>query len=262
MSELATRFAEDGHVAPLTVLSEAEAGEAAAAYEEFQAQARAHLGEEQRFKVHLLVRWLDALVHDPRLVDHVESVLGPDILCWSTDFFVKPASDPSFVSFHQDSAYAGLEPVDGVVNAWLALTPSRRDSGCLRVVPGSHRLGRLDHDRTDDENNMLFFGQTARLGVDEERVIDVELAPGQASLHHLALVHGSGPNVSKQPRIGLVVRYVRADVRQLKARDSATLVRGRDRHGHFDLEPRPESDWSEEAIAAFRDAIGRPSGLG
>ena len=262
MTGLKAAFEKDGYACPFRVLEPEEAADAASGYEHFQQQARTILGEEQRFKAHLLVGWMDRIVHHPKLLDVVEQILGPDILCWSSDFFVKKPRDPGFVSFHQDTTYAGLEPFDGILNCWLALTPSRKENGCLRVVPRSHKLGQLDHENTASEANMLFFGQTAKIEIDERDVVDMELEPGEMSLHHMAVVHGSQPNRSDTPRLGVVLRYIRPDVRQTRARDSATLVRGTDRHGHFDLEPRPDADWSGDAIAAFRDAIHRPSALG
>ena len=262
MTRLKARFEAEGYACPFRVLGQDEAAKAAADYQRFQQRAQRLFGEEQRFKAHLLVGWMDRIVHHPKLLDVVEDILGPDILCWSSDFFVKKAHDPGFVSFHQDTTYAGLEPFDGIVNCWLALTPSRKENGCLRVLPGSHRQGQLDHDTTSSEANMLFFGQTARIELDERDIVDMELEPGQMSLHHMAAVHGSQPNHSDTPRMGVVMRYIRPDVRQSKGRDSATLVRGADRFGHFDLEPRPEADWSATAIAAFKDAITRPSALG
>lgn len=262
MPGLKARFERDGYACPFQILSEDEAAEAEAGHDRFQQRARALFGEEQRFKAHLLVGWLDHIVHHPKMLDVVEEILGPDILCWSSDFFVKKPHDPGFVSFHQDTTYAGLEPFDGIVNCWLALTPSRKENGCLRVLPGSQKLGQLEHATTPSAGNMLFFGQTAKIEINEQDVVDLELEPGQMSIHHMAIVHGSQPNHSSLPRMGVVLRYIRPDVRQIKARDSATLVRGTDRYGHFDPEPRPETDWSDQAVAAFKEAITRPSALG
>lgn len=262
MNELAERFAADGYRFPMPVLSPGEAAAAAAQYPLFQARAREVFGSEQRFKAHLLVGWLDALVHDPRVLDPVSEILGPDLLLWSSDFFVKPPHDPGYVSFHQDTTYAGLEPFDGIVNAWIALTPSRKANGCLKVVGGSHRLGQLPHTNTHAPGNMLFFGQQAELDIDPARVVDMELDPGEMSLHHMAIVHGSQANTSDTPRMGVVLRFIKPSVRQTKGPDSATLVRGTDRFGHFEHEPRPDHDWSPAAIAAFRAAIDRPSALG
>lgn len=262
MKALHTRFFDRGYDFPHRVLNADEARSCADRYVAFQARARAEFGTEQRFKAHLLVTWLDSIVHDPRILDLVEALLGPDILCWSSDFFVKPARDPGFVSWHQDTTYAGIEPFDDIVNCWVALTPSKQFNGCLEVIEGSHKLGQVAHVNTHGQDNMLFFGQEAQLDYAPEQVVRLELEPGQMSMHHMAIVHGSKPNESEMPRMGVVLRYVSTGVRQSKGRDSATLVRGVDRHNHFDHEPRPESDWSPAAIKAFQDAIHRPSALG
>ncbi|MCB1715244.1 MAG: phytanoyl-CoA dioxygenase family protein [Candidatus Competibacteraceae bacterium] len=255
------RYQQDGVLFPVPVLTGDYARQLSTRYVDFQNQAKDQFGSGQRFKVHLLATWLYDIVSAAPLLDAVEQILGPDILCWSTDFFAKPAHTPGFVSLHQDSTYAGLEPADGVLNAWVAFTPTSPANGCLRVVRGSHRLGQLAHANTYGENNMLFFGQQAELDYRDDDVLDVCLQPGQASFHHMQVVHGSGPNNSDGPRIGMVIRYMRPDVKQQGPRDSATLLRGH-ASDHFDLEPAPKADFDATAIAAFRDAITRPSGLG
>lgn len=264
------RFREQGYYAPIRILTEEEAAEAVKKYAELKHKMLQVFGEIHRFKLHLLVGWLADIVRHNKILDIVEELLGPDILCWSSDFFVKPAHDPGFVSLHQDTTYAGLSPHDGIVNVWLAFTPSNSANGCLQVVPGTHKLGQLSHINTFAENNLLFFGQTVELDsvTDNEpnkrtnKVVDIELKAGEASLHHMALVHGSQPNHSAIPRVGYVIRYISPDVIQSKAPDSATLVRGENISGHFALEPLPEKDWSKEAVAAFQNALGRPSALG
>ena len=85
----------------------------------------------------------------------------------------------------------------------------------------------------------------------------MSLKPGEMSLHHVLLVHGSGPNPSDDRRIGLPSATSPPHVRQLKVRDSATLVRGRDTHSNFDLEPRPRADLDAAALAAHKDAVER-----
>ncbi|MEM8916014.1 MAG: phytanoyl-CoA dioxygenase family protein, partial [Pseudomonadota bacterium] len=131
--------------------------------------------------------------------------------------------------------------------------------GCLRVVPGTHEAGQQSHATTQDEDNMLFFGQTVEVTGES---VALPLEAGQASLHSMRIVHGSEPNQSDSPRIGMVLRFIHPSVRQTKERDSATLVAGIDRFGHFDHERLPDAHFSTAAIDAFTDAIRRPSGLG
>lgn len=262
MPDITTDYLRNGYFAPLRVLSTSEAAECAHRYHALETRMMREFGEVHRFKLHLLVDWLADIVRHQTIIDVVEPLIGPDILCWSSDFFVKPAHDPGYISLHQDSTYAGLEPADQIVNVWLAFTPSTPASGCLQVVPGSHDMGQVNHTNTHDENNMLFYGQTAQLDENHIHIIDLALDPGEASLHHMGAVHGSQPNTSDQPRIGFVLRYMSPLVRQHKGPDSATLVRGKNTTNHFELEPWPKNDWSNEAVTAFRSALSKPSALG
>ena len=121
--------------------------------------------------------WLYDLTLNNQVLDAVETVLGPDILVWSAGFFHKDAASKDFVSWHQDSTYWGLEPPD-IVTAWIALTPSLPESGCMRVVPGSHKKGQIRHTDTFSDGNLLSRGQQVNVEVDEETAHDIALQPG------------------------------------------------------------------------------------
>ena len=247
-SEAIAQYREAGWYAPLPVLSTAEAAALRARLEAHERAAGAPLSGAMRHKCHLLFTWLWELVHDPRILDAVEDVLGPDLLCWSSSFFIKEARDPGFVSWHQDATYWGLSSPD-VMTVWLALSPSTLESGAMQVIPTTH-LEQFQHRDTFDEHNLLTRGQEVTVEVDRARAVPLVLAPGEASLHHVLLVHGSEPNRADDRRIGLALRYMPTHVRQVAgARDSATLVRGVDRHGHFELEQAPEFDLSPAARA-------------
>ncbi len=202
-----------------------------------------------RHKPHLYAKWVADLVRHDRVLDAVEGILGPDLLVWRSVFFVKAPRDPGYVAWHQDGAYWGLDS-DAVVTAWIALTASTAGNGCLRVVPGSHLRSAPSHDVRGARNNVLVRGQAAE--VDEREARSVELRPGEMSLHHVRMLHGSGPNPSDEPRVGLAVRYAATRVRQSGGRRSATLVRGTDSFGNFDLEPEPRCDDDPAALAWHR----------
>jgi len=211
----------------------------------------------RNIKPHLLFTWLDALVRDPRILDPVEALLGPDLLCWSSQFFAKPAGDPAYVSWHQDATYWGLSSHD-VLTAWVALTPSTARSGCMQVVPGTHHRQVPHQENQDDGANMLSRAQEIAVKVDPAQAVDVVLAPGEMSMHHVLLFHGSEPNRAEHPRVGFAIRYAPTHVRQnAPMRDSALLVRGQDRHGHFDLEQSPLSDMHHAAIAHHAQVVER-----
>lgn len=249
-------FRRDGYYFPVAVLSQSEVAYFRGALEAHEAKAGEPLQGNFRHKSHLLFTWVDELVHHPKIIDAVESILGPNLLCWTTNFFIKEPKSPGFVSWHQDAFYWGLSK-DDVVTAWIALSPANLESGCMKFVPGSQTQDHLQHVDTFHKNNLLSRGQEIAVKIDQELTVDCILNPGEMSLHHVKVVHGSEPNRSNNRRIGLAIRYIPTDVRQLKVRDSATLVRGVDRDGNFDLEPRPKRDLDDAALAAHADAVGR-----
>lgn len=249
-------YRRDGYYFPVWAMSSAEAAEYRRRLEVHEAKAGAPLQGNWRHKVHLLFTWADELVHHPTILDVIEDVIGPNILCWTTNFFIKEANSRGFVSWHQDATYWGLEP-DDIVTAWVAFTKSDLESGCMKVIPGTHTQSQLSHIDTFHQDNLLSRGQEIAVAVDESKAVDLVLQPGEISLHHIKLVHGSAPNRSADRRIGLAIRYIPTHVRQTKVRDSAMLVRGVDRYHHFDPEPRPQHDIDAAALAAHTDAVNR-----
>jgi non-heme Fe2+,alpha-ketoglutarate-dependent halogenase len=249
-------YRRDGYFFPVPVLSPKEVAHFRSRLQEHEAKTGEPLQGNFRHKAHLLFTWVDELVHHPTIVDAAEDILGPNLLCWTTNFFIKEANSAGFVSWHQDAFYWGLSK-DDVMTAWVALSPANLQNGCMKFVPGSQTQDHLQHVDTFHKDNLLSRGQEIAVKVDSEKTVDCILDPGEMSLHHVKLVHGSEPNRSNDRRIGLAIRYIPTDVRQLKVRDSATLVRGVDRHGNFDHEPRPERDLDERSLAAHADAVGR-----
>lgn len=255
MDDLAARFAESGFVHPIRVYPEPEIE---ALRRRFEAELRPLLQDptqetDYTFQTHLLFPWLDAVVRHPPVLDAAAELLGPDLLLWNSGFVVKPARDGYFASWHQDLTYWGLEP-DHVVTAWLAFTSSTRANGCVRFVPGSHRLGLLPVVETRAKDNMLSRGQSVILDDPESRAVAVELRPGEMSIHHGLTVHASDPNRTDADRIGMTMTYIRPDVRSRKGRDTVSLVRGEYRFGHFDLAPPPIADLDRAAVAAHAAA--------
>jgi ectoine hydroxylase-related dioxygenase (phytanoyl-CoA dioxygenase family) len=249
-------YHRDGYYFPVPVLSPGEVDYFRECLEAHESKIGEPLQGNFRHKSHLLFTWVDELVHHPRILDAVEQILGPNLLCWTTNFFIKEAKSPGFVSWHQDAFYWGLSK-DDVCTAWVALSPANLESGCMKFVPGSQTRDHLQHVDTFHKDNLLSRGQEIAVKIDTERTVDCILAPGEMSLHHVKVVHGSEPNRSNGRRIGLAIRYIPTDVKQLKVRDSAMLVRGVDRDGNFDPEPRPKADLDEAALAAHGDAVGR-----
>jgi non-heme Fe2+,alpha-ketoglutarate-dependent halogenase len=254
--EAVVRYGRDGYHFPIEIMSSEEAAGLRHRLEAFETRNGGPIAGALRHRPHLLFPWLNALVRDPRILDAVEDVLGPDLFCWSTTFFIKEPGDRSFVSWHQDATYWGLSSPD-VMTVWLALTPADLENGCMKFLPGSHAR-QIAHRDTFASDNLLTRGQEVAVEVDEAQAVTVALRPGQASLHHVLLVHGSAPNRSEDRRIGFAIRYIPTHIRQIAgATDSATLVRGVDRYSHFEHEPRPAAECDAAALAAHAAATAR-----
>src|SRR5438132_6206110 len=250
------RYREEGYLAPIRVMAEAEALGLRRELERVEAGMGGPLRGDLRHKSHLLFPFLAELVRHKRILDAIEDLLGPDLLCWTSNFFIKEAADPAFVSWHQDSTYWGLSAPE-VATAWVALTPSHAANGAMAVIPGSHRFDQLPHRDTFHRHNLLTRGQEVMVEVDEREAVPLILRPGEMSLHHVRLVHGSPPNPSLDRRIGFAIRYIPTHIRQLEGEDSATLVRGADRLRHFAAEPRPDSEMAPEMMALHKHITER-----
>ncbi len=245
------RFQAEGHLSPCRAMSEEEANQCAAKIAEYEEI----LGEDpQRYfkiKAHIAAPWMVNLAKNKAILDAVESLIGPDILLFGSSLFAKRQNDKRFVSWHQDSAYYGLDPHDEVT-VWVAFTPSRKENGCLRVLPGSHIGPDRTHEETYDPQNLLARGQSIQ-DVDEERAAYMELDAGEFSIHHERTVHGSLANLSGQPRMGLAFFYMPAATRSTLGRRTALSVRGEDRYGHWDADPLPKHDLDPDTIAVLKE---------
>ncbi len=243
-------YRRDGFLCPVDALSPEEARDYRQKLEAAEAEAGERFAKEFRHKPYLVFGWADELIKHPRILDAVEGIIGPDILCWEVAMFTKPAHSDGFISWHQDITYWGLEAEGNVVTAWVALSPSTVESGCMRMVPGTHKREVVAHRDTFAEKNMLSRGQEIAVEVEEDRAVDLVLAPGQMSLHHVKIFHGSNPNRSDDRRIGFAIRYIPPSLHQTTdGQDSARLVRGEDRFGYFEHEEPPADDLSTAAIA-------------
>jgi ectoine hydroxylase-related dioxygenase (phytanoyl-CoA dioxygenase family) len=195
-------FEQQGIVFPIRVLSEAEVSH-------FRDELEAVAGDSPKRmdQLHMRYEWAHRLASHAAVLDAVESLIGPEILIDGNLVFYKPPHDPGYASWHQDSVYSGWHLTPSV-SAWIALTVSEPANGCMRVIPGSHKQGLLEHENIHDPNLLNRRGERLRMDVDESKAVDIVLKPGEMSLHHTNIVHGSNPNTSDGPRIGFIVRFV------------------------------------------------------
>ena len=190
------------------------------------------------------------LARDPQIVSLVSGVLGQDIILWGCHVFCKPPVDGFETPWHQDGHYWPIRPLANCT-VWVALEPSTRANGCLRVIPRSHRGGVL-HPHLHEERQDLTLNQRMAAGsFDEAAAVDLELQPGQMSLHDVYMIHGARANTSNQRRTGVALRYMPSTSvfeRDLRPADGKTgvavnfaqrplwLLRGVDRSGRNDFE--------------------------
>jgi ectoine hydroxylase-related dioxygenase (phytanoyl-CoA dioxygenase family) len=226
---LAEAYKSDGFASPVPILTQAEAAAHRAKMEAVEAE---HGPLHYVSKVHTILDFAADLATHPAVLDTAEQLLGPDMMLFDVTYIVKEPQTDSFVSWHQDLTYWGLSS-DEQVTLWLALSPANERSGCMRMIPGSHKQGKFDHEDTVDNNNVLFRGQSVA-GVSESDAVLCPLSPGEASFHHGWTLHASMPNASDDRRIGFNVQFIAPSVRQLiNKNETATLVRGEDRFGHY-----------------------------
>jgi ectoine hydroxylase-related dioxygenase (phytanoyl-CoA dioxygenase family) len=242
-----TQYERQGVVFPVKALSSEEVTYFNG---EFEAIIKGCGVRRRLLNLHLFFEWAYRLVTHDAVLDAIQDVIGEDILIYSTLVFYKPPQDSGYVSWHQDSVYSGLHLTPSV-SAWIALTRSDSANGCMRVIPKSHKGGPLTHINVGDESNLLRRGEQVATVVDEDEALDVVLQPGEMSLHHSTIVHGSNPNVSGEPRLGFIVRFV---TDQFTNRTRPMLrVRGKADCSHLILADPPLRKDPYTAFEAWRE---------
>lgn len=251
-------FFRAGFAFPHRVMSPADAGAARRELEALLARwsddptLHRPLTDYCRANFHIVTRWGAEIARQPAILDAVEEVIGPDILCWMVEVILKEPGSGKMISMHQDFTYWGMADQDKGVTAWLALSDATPENGCMQFVRASHLQGQVAHEDTFAADNLLSRGQEIAVDYDPKDAVFCCLAPGEISLHHSLMFHGSGPNRTEGRRIGIVLRYLSADMAHTKAgRDYALPVRGADRSGHFIHVAPPLADFSPESLALY-----------
>ena len=248
------RYRKHGLLFPCPVLSPAEAAACLGELETYEKSSGGPIEGKWRYKSHLVFPWLNQLMRHPTILDLVSSLLGENLMVWTTHIYPKEAGDGRFISWHQDSAHWGLDS-NQVLSIWVALTDANRENGCMRMLPGSHHKGEVQHQDTWDPNNILTRGQTIEESINEDKTVWVELEAGEVSIHHVDMFHASTTNDSPNRRVGVAIRYITPQARQTRIdEDYATLVSGEDRFGHFRPEHVPAATMDPEAMA-FHERI-------
>jgi ectoine hydroxylase-related dioxygenase (phytanoyl-CoA dioxygenase family) len=193
-------------------------------------------------------KFLQLAMHPP-IIDLVEQLIGPDIILWGCHVFCKPASEGYETPWHQDGHYWPIRPLANCT-VWVALEPSTQENGCLRVIPGSHTAKQLYEHLHEDRNDLTLNQRMAEGTFDESQAADLELQPGEMSMHDIYMIHGAKANTSQQRRTGVALRFMPGTSlfdRNLRPSDGKTgvnvsfatrplwLLRGEDKTGQNDF---------------------------
>lgn len=254
------RWRYDGFLSPFPLLDAAQLAEARAGVERFEKWLGGpiNLSREMKWRTmpYLLMPWAARLAHDPRILDRVEQLLGPDLLVYTSTFFIKEPHSPTIAAWHQDSTYYGLEPKEEIT-VWVALSDASEAAGCMESLSCRGRPRQLRHKSRVVENSVNRGAQVIVEPLDEGTPVGMPLSAGQFSMHHGLCPHRSGPNTSGHRRIGLGINYVPAHVKPVgSVRPAAMLVRGQDRSGHFERVAAATAELTPEAVAAHEWAVG------
>lgn len=211
------QYESEGWVVPAFRLSAARVQALQQALEELLAKnpgvrpeklVSAHIAGDNGEGVHGVAAFLD-LARDPEIVDLVSGVIGDDVILWGCHVFCKPAGEGYETPWHQDGHYWPIRPL-ATCTAWVALEPSTRENGCLRVIPRSQRGQVLHPHLREDREDLTLSQRLDAAHFAEAAAVDIELQPGQMSLHDVYMIHGAAANRSAQRRTGVALRYMPA----------------------------------------------------
>ena len=240
------QYQDQGFISPIRVMPEADALIIKEQIEAAERDNPEEIHSQSRNNLHLSFSFLDALAHNSIIVGAMEDILGPDLALWASVMFIKEPSSNHYVSWHQDGTYMGMNSNE-FATPWIALSASNVETGCMSMIPGSHRDTIRPHTDTFEEDNILTRGQKIN-NIDESKSVNLILKPGEMSIHHGAIIHGSRPNTSKQRRVGFALQsYMPPDITQVVEKNIWMHVCGKRRQDddgvylsrpHFDMDPQ------------------------
>ena len=253
-------FRRDGFLFPVAALTPDEVATCLAGLQRLETELGSPVADaDVKWRSHAYAHspWFNDLIRHPRILDAIEDVIGPDILVWTSTFFIKEPHSPTFAAWHQDGTYFGLEPQEQVC-AWVALTDATAEAGCMEMLSSGGAPRQLHHAALGLAHSINRAGQTIMEAFDDTNPVAMALPAGSFSLHHELAVHRSAPNRAAHRRVGIGLNYMPTHVRvNSPVRLSAMLVRGEDRYGHFDLIDPPSAERDPAALAVHQEVSDR-----
>jgi hypothetical protein len=253
-------FHYNGFLFPIPALTPLEVATCLAGLRRLEAELGSPVAEADiKWRSHAYTHspWFNDLIRHRRILDAIEDVIGPDIVVWTSTFFIKEPHSPTFAAWHQDGTYFGLEPKEQVC-AWVALTDASEEAGCMESLSSRGAPRQMHHAPLGLANSINRAGQTIVEPLDDAKPVAMALRAGEFSLHHELAVHRSAPNNASHRRIGIGLNYIPTHVRvDSPVRLKAMLVRGEDRYGHFDLIDPPAAERDAAALAVHQAVSDR-----
>ncbi|HEX3401818.1 MAG TPA: phytanoyl-CoA dioxygenase family protein [Acetobacteraceae bacterium] len=250
----------NGFLFPVPALTPDEVATCLAGLQRFEQELGSPVAEaDVKWRSHAYAHspWFNTLIRHKRILDAIEDVIGPNILVWTSTFFIKEPHSPTFAAWHQDGTYFGLEPKEQVC-AWVALTDASEQAGCMEQLSSRGAPRQYNHAALGLANSINRAGQTIMEAFDQSNPVAMALRAGEFSLHHELAVHRSAPNHASHRRVGIGLNYIPTHVRvDSPVRCKAMLVRGEDRYGHFDLIDPPSVERDAAALAVHQQVSDR-----
>ena len=258
--EQADSYRYNGFLFPIPALTPEEVATCLAGLDRLEKELGSPVAEaDVKWRSHAYAHspWFNALIRHPRILDAVEDVIGPNILVWTSTFFIKEPHSPTFAAWHQDGTYFGLEPKEQVC-AWVALTDASAEAGCMEQLSNRGAPRQYHHAALGLANSINRAGQTIMEPFDQSKPVAMALRAGEFSLHHELAVHRSAPNNASHRRVGIGLNYIPTHVRvDGPVRCCAMLVRGEDTYGHFDLIDPPTAERDPTALRVHQQVSDR-----
>jgi hypothetical protein len=253
-------YRRDGFLFPIPALSPDEVVACLAGLARLEASLGCPVAEaDVKWRSHAYAHspWFNDLIRHPRILDAIEDVIGPDILVWTSTFFIKEPHSPTYAAWHQDGTYFGLEPHEQVC-AWVALTDATAEAGCMEQLSFHGAPRQYRHAALGIAHSINRAGQTITEPFDDSAPVAMALPAGSFSLHHELAVHRSAANRAAHRRVGIGLNYIPTHVRvNGPVRMKAMLVRGEDRYGHFELIDPPSAECDVAALATHQEVSDR-----
>ncbi|OUV71763.1 MAG: hypothetical protein CBC83_07435 [Flavobacteriales bacterium TMED123] len=249
--EQVDRFHREAFIATIPILSADEVARYRDHLEAFEAKFPEHR-RKLKSKSHFLCPWVEDIARNDRILNVYDDLIGPNILCYSVAFRIKEPDGKTFAGWHQDGAYNPIKPILAI--GALVLSECSVSTGCLSVIPRSHKGGTLSHEDTGNPVSILSRGQYVTEDFDKSNAVDIELKPGEIGIFYSEIIHGSRVNRGDDRRIMLLVEMMPTHVEARAHRDTSVLVRGIDIFGNVDIDRSPEVEFGPDELAAWQKA--------